>query len=314
MACWRCDNVGRAANHRIPLSRAPRSLYTLPTLIEAGAISAQPFQTRRPLERNYATRASGRPYAHELRGSRLKPRLPNLRERKPFSPLHSPHRFDSIFHRNRAEETMAPFANSSTRRFEFRLNRRSLLPTPLPTRLSRSVTDVLEPTTVHVLRRPVISRSLLLVARSAIVIRHWRDPCVKRFSLTLFFPFFSFIRGFRHIRSQRKLRGKLYSSKLIGSARIVVISKQDAILNNHRDPISRPRLPISAHFPRILPRLVSISHRGRSVVCERIVARRFSSRPAVHRSNRIKPPEHGQSRPIMQIAVLPLNCIRRARH
>lgn len=110
------------ANHRIPLSRAPRSLYTLPTLIEAGAISAQPFQTRRPLERNYATRASGRPYAHELRGSRLKPRLPNLRERKPFSPLHSPH-FDSIFHRNRAEETMAPFANSSTRRFEFRLDR-----------------------------------------------------------------------------------------------------------------------------------------------------------------------------------------------
>lgn len=65
---WRCDNAGRAANHRIPLSRAPRSLYTLPTLIEAGAISAQPFQTRRPLERNYATRASGRPYAHELRG------------------------------------------------------------------------------------------------------------------------------------------------------------------------------------------------------------------------------------------------------
>lgn len=47
---------------------------------------------------------------------------------------------------------MAPFANSSTRRLEFRLgsrrleplNRRSLLPTPLPTRLSRSVTDVLE--------------------------------------------------------------------------------------------------------------------------------------------------------------------------
>lgn len=216
MACWRCDNVGRAANHRIPLSRAPRSLYTLPTLIEAGAISAQPFQTRRPLERNYATRASGRLYAHELRGSRLKPRLPNLRERKPFSPLHSPH-FDSIFHRNRAEETMAPFANSSTRRFEFRLeplNRRSLLPTPLPTRLSRSVTDVLEPTTVHVLRRPVISRSLLLVARSAIVIRHWATRASSALLLLFFFPFFSFIRGFHHIRSQRKLKGKLYSSKL----------------------------------------------------------------------------------------------------
>lgn len=165
---------------------------------------------------------------------------------------------------------------------------------------------------MHVLRRPVISRSLLLVARSAIVIRHWATRASS--ALLFFFPFFSFIRGFRHIRSQRKLKGKLYSSKLIGSARIVVISKQDAILNNHRDPISRPRLPISAHFPRILPRLVSISHRGRSVVCERIVARRFSSRPAVHRSNRIKPPEHGQSRPIMQIAVLPLNCIRRARH
>lgn len=193
MACWRCDNVGRAANHRIPLSRAPRSLYTLPTLIEAGAISAQPFQTRRPLERNYATRASGRPYAHELRGSRLKPRLPNLRERKPFSPLHSPH-FDSIFHRNRAEETMAPFANSSTRRFEFRLeplNRRSLLPTPLPTRLSRSVTDVLEPTTVHVLRRPVISRSLLLVARSAIVIRHWAIRASSALLFFFFYPWFS---------------------------------------------------------------------------------------------------------------------------
>lgn len=62
------DVATTLANHRIPLSRAPRSLYTLPTLIEAGAISAQPFQTRRPLERNYATRASGRPYAHELRG------------------------------------------------------------------------------------------------------------------------------------------------------------------------------------------------------------------------------------------------------
>lgn len=167
-------------------------MYTLPTLIEAGAISAQPFQTRRPLERNYATRASGRPYAHELRGSRLKPRLPNLRERKPFSPLHSPH-FDSIFHRNRAEETMAPFANSSTRRFEFRLeplNRRFLLPTPLPTRLSRSVTDVLEPTTVHVLRRPVISRSLLLVARSAIVIRHWATRASSALLLLFFFLFF----------------------------------------------------------------------------------------------------------------------------
>lgn len=88
---------------------------------------------------------------------------------------------------------MAPFANSSTRRFEFRLeplNRRSLLPTPLPTRLSRSVTDVLEPTTVHVLRRPVISRSLLLVARSAIVIRQWATRASSALLLLFFFSLF----------------------------------------------------------------------------------------------------------------------------
>lgn len=85
---------------------------------------------------------------------------------------------------------MGPFANSSTRRFEFRLNRRSLLPTPLPTRLSRSVTDVLEPTTVHVLRRPVISRSLLLVARSAIVIRHWATRASSALLLLFFFSLF----------------------------------------------------------------------------------------------------------------------------
>lgn len=36
------------------------------------------------------------------------------------------------------------------------------------------------------------------------------------------------------------------------------------------------------------------------------------SRPATRRPNRPRRREHGQSRPIMQIVVLPLNCIRRA--
>lgn len=131
-----------------------------------------------------------------------------------------------------------------------------------------------------------------------------------------FFPFFFFYPWFSSHSVATKVEGKALFLEINWKRanRGNKQATQDAILNNHRDPISRPRLPISAHFPRILPRLVSISHRGRSVVCERIVARRFSSRPAVHRSNRIKPPEHGQSRPIMQIAVLPLNCIRRARH
>ena len=44
------------------------AFIVLPTLIEAPAISVEAFQTRRPLERNYATRARrmGPPYALEL--------------------------------------------------------------------------------------------------------------------------------------------------------------------------------------------------------------------------------------------------------
>lgn len=91
---------------------------------------------------------------------------------------------------------MAPFANSSTRRFDLvHDDSNRLIAAPYYLRLFQPDCHVAlqmfsNATTVHVLRRPVISRSSLLVARSADRDSSLADPCALLFSCSFSFSFF----------------------------------------------------------------------------------------------------------------------------